>query len=284
MSTLANTENRVLMAQARESLKGKWGLGVGTTVVFMLVMIAVQFIPVAGGIISLLITGPMSIGLAIFALSLSRKQDAKLSQIFSGFRKLGVGLGAYLLQLIFIILWSLLLIIPGIIAAISYSMTYYIIADNDLIGPLESITKSKEMMRGNKWKFFCLGFRFFGWALLCILTLGIGCLWLFPYMIVSLAQFYDDLKESNGITVEPRSWQLILEQSTMKCPQCMKRSQREAKICRFCNFKFIPLPPIVPGLQPQDYDQQLRRLAKLKEDGIISAEEFDKKKYALLGL
>src|SRR3989442_6973402 len=112
MSTLANTENRVLMAQARESLKGKWGLGVGTTVVFMLVMIAVQFIPVAGGIISLLITGPMSIGLAIFSLSLSRKQNAQLSPIFSGFRKLGVGFGAYLLQLTFIIPWSFLLIIP----------------------------------------------------------------------------------------------------------------------------------------------------------------------------
>lgn len=55
---------------------------------------------------------------------------------------------------------------------------------------------------GNKWKLFCLGFRFFGWALLCILTLGIGFLWLFPYMIVSFAQFYDDLKENNGVTVE----------------------------------------------------------------------------------
>ncbi len=204
MSTLSSTENRVLMTQARESLKGKWGLGIGTTVVFMLVMIAILLIPYAGGIISILISGSMSIGLASFALSLSRKQDAKLSLIFSGFQKFGVGLGAYLLQRIFVVLWSLLLIIPGIIAALSYSMTYYIIAENDSIGPLEAITKSKEMMRGNKWKFFCLGFRFFGWALLCILTLGIGYLWLFPYMIVSFAQFYDDLKEKNGATVEPQ--------------------------------------------------------------------------------
>jgi uncharacterized membrane protein len=203
MSTLSSTENRVLMAQGRESLKGKWGLGIGTTVVFMLVMIAIQLIPVAGWIISILISGPMSIGLVSFALSLSRKQDAMLSQIFSGFQKFGVGLGTYLLLLIFVVLWSLLLIIPGIIAAISYSMTYYIIAENDSIGPLEAITKSKEMMRGNKWKFFCLGFRFVGWALLCILTIGIGFLWLFPYMIVSFAQFYDDLKENNGVTVKP---------------------------------------------------------------------------------
>ncbi len=195
MSTLSSTENRVLMAQARASLKGKWGLAIGTIVVYMLVIIAIQLIPGAGWIISLLISGSMSIGLASFALSLARKQDARLSQIFSGFQKFGVGLGAYLLQLIFVFLWSLLLIIPGIIAALSYSMTYYIIVENDSIGPLEAITKSKEMMRGNKWKFFCLGFRFLGWALLCILTLGIGYLWLFPYVIISCAQFYDDLKK-----------------------------------------------------------------------------------------
>jgi len=194
MNTLSTLENRVLMAQARDSLKGKWGLGIGTTVVFMLIMMVIQLIPIAGWIIGILISGAMSIGLAIFALSLSRKQNAKLSQIFDGFQKFGVGLGAYILQFIFVILWSILLIIPGIIAAFAYSMTYYIIAENDSIGPLEAISKSKEMMRGNKWKLFCLGFRFFGWGLLCILTLGIGFLWLFPYMIVSYAQFYDDLK------------------------------------------------------------------------------------------
>ena len=95
MSTLSRTENRVLMAQARESLKGKWALGIGTMVVFMLVIIAIQSIPVAGRIISLLIAGSMSIGLARFALSLSRKQDARLLQIFSGFQKFGLGLGDF---------------------------------------------------------------------------------------------------------------------------------------------------------------------------------------------
>ena len=194
MNTISTTENRVLMAQARDSLKGKWGLGIGTTVVFMSIMIAIRLIPIAGWIIGLLISGAMSLGLAIFALSLSRKQDAKLTQIFDGFQKFGVGLGAYILKFIFVILWSILLIVPGIIATFAYSMTYYIIAENESISPLEAISKSKEMMRGNKWKFFCLMFRFFGWGLLCILTLGIGFLWLFPYMFVSVAQFYDDLK------------------------------------------------------------------------------------------
>jgi len=201
MNTLSKTENRTLMTQARESLMGKWGLAIGTLVVYGLIMLCLNLIPIAGAVVSILIAGPMAIGLAIFALSISRKQDSKLSQIFNGFDKFGVGLGAYLLQMIFIILWLLLLIVPGIIAALSYSLTFYIIAENNSIGPLEAIKKSKEMMQGNKGKLFCLGCRFIGWALLCILTLGIGLLWLMPYAMVSFAKFYDDVKGQEAVIV-----------------------------------------------------------------------------------
>lgn len=182
------------MSGARKSLKGKWGLAIGAAVVYFLVVVGAEEIPKAGGIISLLIGGPMSVGMAIFSLSLSRRQDTRLSLIFEGFRRFGVALGAYILYIIFIFLWSLLLIVPGIIASLAYSQIFYIIAEDDSIGPLQAIKKSKEMMRGNKWKLFCLFFRFLGWGLLCVLTFGIGILWLFPYMTVSFARFYDDIK------------------------------------------------------------------------------------------
>jgi len=100
---------------------------------------------------------------------------------------------------LFILLWSLLLIIPGIIAALSYSMTFYILADDNSIGAMDAINKSKKMMYGYKWKYFCLGLRFLGWAILCILRLGIGFLWLSPYVHVSVTKFYEDIKE-NQIT------------------------------------------------------------------------------------
>jgi uncharacterized membrane protein len=197
------TENVVLMRMARESLKGKWGLAIGTFVVYILIIGAIQGItqlfPLAG-LISLIIAGPMAVGLAIFSINISRNQEARLEQIFQGFNNFGTSLGAYLLMLLFILLWTLLLIIPGIIAALSYSMTFYILAD-DNSGAMEAIDKSKKMMDGYKWKYFCLGLRFIGWALLCILTLGIGFLWLFPYMQVSMVKFYDDIKE-NQITSE----------------------------------------------------------------------------------
>jgi uncharacterized membrane protein len=179
------------MAQARESLKGLWGVAIGTTIVYF-ILSGCGYIPLIGPIVSLILTGPLLLGFTIFSLSVSRKQTPQFIQLFDGFKKFGTALGAYLLQAIFIFLWTLLLIIPGIIAAVSYAMTFYILAEND-IGPLQAIRKSKEMMRGNKWKLFCLGCRFIGWALLCILTLGIGFLWFTPYIMVSYAKFYDDL-------------------------------------------------------------------------------------------
>ena len=79
----------------------------------------------------------------------------------------------------FIPSWTNLLIIPGIIAAFRYAMAFFIIADDGKCGPLEALDRSKEMMKGNKWKFFCLYWRFFGWAVLCAL-IPIGWLWWRP--------------------------------------------------------------------------------------------------------
>jgi uncharacterized membrane protein len=188
------TENIILMQMARESLKGKWGLAIGGCVVFSLISIVLSFIPIFGSIGSLIITGPFTLGIIIFSLSISRNQEAKVGQIFDGFNYFGKSLGAYLLVVLFVLLWSLLLIIPGIIAAISYSMTFYILADNPSIKAMEAIDRSKKMMYGYKWKLVCLQFRFIGWMLLCFFTLGIGLLWLIPYMQISFAKFYDDIK------------------------------------------------------------------------------------------
>jgi uncharacterized membrane protein len=197
------TENVVLMKMARESLKGKWGLAIGTFVVYLLIIAAIGGIarvaPIVN-LITLIIGGPFALGISIFSLALSRNQEAKLEQIFKGFNNFGISLKTYLLMFIFILLWMLLLIIPGIIVAISYSMTFFIMADDNSIGGMEAINKSKKMMNGYKLKYFYLGLRFLGWALLCILTLGIGFLWLMPYMQVSMAKFYDDIKDNQVIT------------------------------------------------------------------------------------
>ena len=192
------TKNVELMKMARESLKDKWGIAIATFLIYALIIGIVQgsaetypFI----NLILLLISGPLSLGITKFTINISRNQEARIEQLFEGFSNFGTSTGAYLLTVLFTLLWTLLLIIPGIIAALSYSMTFYIIADDDSIGAMDAIDKSKKMMYGHKWKYFRLLLRIFGLSLLCILTLGIGFLWLLPYAQVSTAKFYEDIKE-----------------------------------------------------------------------------------------
>lgn len=89
--------------------------------------------------------------------------------------------------------WTLLLIIPGIIAGYRYSQAFYIMAENPGLGSGECIERSKAMMQGNKWKLFCLQLSFIGWFFLTLITLGIAGLWLSPYMAVAETFFYRDV-------------------------------------------------------------------------------------------
>ena len=191
-----NTDNLTLMRAARESLNGKWGLAIATFLIYILLTSVPGSIESRGSILTLIIGGPFALGAAIFSLSISRGKEARLEQIFQGFNRFSTSFVAYLLMVLYVLLWALLFIVPGIIAALSYSMTFYILADDPLINPQDALKKSKSMMDGYKLKLFYLCLRFFLLALLCILTLGIGFLWLIPYVHITTAKFYDDI---NGI-------------------------------------------------------------------------------------
>ena len=194
-----STVNMNLMRESRESLRGKWGIAILTFFIYTLLTTTPGSTRSHGtfftlsSILTLVLAGPLTLGAAIFSLSISRGKEGMLEQLFQGFNNFSTAFITYLLVLIYVLLWTLLLIIPGIIAALSYSMTFYILADNPLIKPQDAINKSKAMMNGYKLKLFYLCFRFFLLALLCILTLGIGFLWLIPYVHVTMAKFYDDI-------------------------------------------------------------------------------------------
>jgi uncharacterized membrane protein len=106
-------------------------------------------------------------------------------------------LGMFLVGL-FTGLWALLFIIPGIIKSYAYALTPYILVDNPELGPNQARLKSIEMMRGYKWKLFGLDLSFIGWILLCILSLGIGFIWIGPYIRTARAAFYYDLVENSS--------------------------------------------------------------------------------------
>jgi uncharacterized membrane protein len=197
--------NSAIMANARSQLKGKWGSAILVVFIYMLIGIIPGSIPKIGWIVNLIIGGPIGFGLCYYFLSFTREKNPVLEDLFKGFSIFGKTFIAYLLMAIFTLLWTLLLIVPGIIAAISYSMTFYVMADNNEMSGQDAITKSKQLMMGNKYRYFCLLCRFIGWFLLCILSLGIGLLWLIPYVMASNARFYETLIHPENNQVNPIS-------------------------------------------------------------------------------
>ena len=144
------------------------------------------------------IAGPLALGLAIYFLNFLKNEESNLNQLFEGFKNYGGVLVTYLLYSIYILLWTLLFIIPGIIAQMKYSQVWFIMAEDSEISGNDALMKSKKMMDGFKMQFFLLALSFFGWILLAMLTCGIGLLWVIPYMQTSYAKFYEALKEHHA--------------------------------------------------------------------------------------
>lgn len=129
--------------------------------------------------------------------------EPKVGTLFSYFTYWKTITGASLLRTLYVFLWSLLFVIPGIIASYDYAMVRYIHAENPLIPAREVLAQSKEMMRGNRMRLFCLQISFIGWAFLCVLTCGIGYLWLLPYQEAANAAFYRDISNPRPLFEEP---------------------------------------------------------------------------------
>ena len=184
--------NKEIRRAARYALKDNWTQAVLATLVFSLVECAAGSIPFAG----LLVVCPLTFGFSLCFLRLVRGEDSSemVGDQFSVFNKYGRYLGGSLLMTLYIILWCLLLIIPGIVKGYAYAMTPYVMNDRPDLDADDCIHESRMMMKGYKWKLFCLDLSFIGWAILCILTLGIGFLWLQPYVEASHAKFYEELK------------------------------------------------------------------------------------------
>ncbi len=173
------------------------------------------YVLVAGlvlGIVYMILGGIVSTGYARFNLNLVDRVEAKIDNLFEYFSEWKTMALAEILRSIYIFLWSLLFVIPGIIASYSYAMTPYILAENPGISANEAISKSKEMMDGNKWRLFCLRFSFIGWDILSTFTLGIGNLWLTPYKNAADAVFYREVSCTEIIREEVPSLEIVYEE------------------------------------------------------------------------
>jgi uncharacterized membrane protein len=122
-------------------------------------------------VLQLIVGGAVQLGYAHFNLNLVDGNDAAISDLFSQKDRLWDGFCMKFLQGLYIALWSLLLVIPGIVKTYSYAMTPYIMSEHPSLTANEAITESRRIMNGNKWRLFCLDFSFIGWELLCSVPL-----------------------------------------------------------------------------------------------------------------
>ncbi|GLX70318.1 DUF975 family protein [Paenibacillus glycanilyticus] len=192
-----NASYSELRARARDSLRGNWGKAVGGFVLSLLMGAVIGLInyllPFLGNLVSILVSGSISLGLISFYLGIARKENPPVSEVFSGFSLFIKAFCLYFMVGLFTFLWTLLLVIPGIIAALRYSQAYFILRDNPDIGIMAAIDESKQIMKGNKWRYFVLQLTFIGWAILAAIPCGLGFLWLAPYVSVTHAHFYDNV-------------------------------------------------------------------------------------------
>lgn len=142
------------------------------------------------GLVVFIIGGAIELGYAQFLLKQHDGQEATFNDLFSQFYRFGQGFAQQFLRGLYIFLWALLLVIPGIVKSFSYAMTPFIMTDHPELSASEAITRSKEMMNGHKWELFVLDLTFIGWAILCALTMNLGYLALNPYTNAAHAVFY----------------------------------------------------------------------------------------------
>ena len=187
-------KRKEIKAAARKQLgsgifKNNWLLAL------LVLVIGAALTYVAGifcGIGTILVAGPINYALAKMFLKQSRDNEKmKIGEIFDGFKDdYGGTLILDFLKGLFVVLWSLLLVVPGLIKSYSYAMATYIKADHPEYGWKQCITESRKMMNGNKWKLFIQDLSFIGWYIVGGICFGVGTLWVNAYYTAARSQFY----------------------------------------------------------------------------------------------
>lgn len=194
------SENKQLREKARGHLGGGifqnlWLMTLVVVLIYDAIIGAANYIVIGG----ILLSGLMEYGLCRVLVNNARGKEMNVAALFDGFKEnAGDALLLGLLKDIFIFLWALLLVIPGIIKYYSYSMSAFIQQDESNKKWRDCLDKSIQMMDGKKWKLFCLDLSFIGWYIVGFICLGIGILFVQPYHMQARAEFYEELKGTSA--------------------------------------------------------------------------------------
>lgn len=204
--------NQYYKNEAISALRGNWANALVATIILVALalffssneainsyyqrIVINPFIGYSLSFVSLFVLLPLAVGYSNSMRVLLETGDNRLAN-----NSFSLGFGNWLhvvwgmiLSTIYIFLWTLLLIIPGIIKSYSYALTPYILVEHPEMSANEAIEESMRLMDGHKFDLFYLQLSFIGWAILSILSLGLGFFWLIPYQMTAQAAFYRDIK------------------------------------------------------------------------------------------
>ncbi len=187
-----------LKLQAKQQIKGN--IGILFVIVLIIAVISVgiddilSLIPYGNIISTVIITPAFTLSIIRVYINLAQNIKPKAGDVFNGFDDFWSAFKVNFLVGLFSFLWSLLLVIPGIVKSYSYLFSTYILAENKNKPALECINESKAMTNGHKMDLFVLHLSFIGWILLIVVTLGIAAIWVTPYMQATFTNAYNMLK------------------------------------------------------------------------------------------
>ena len=228
----STTPLREITAAARTGLTGSWGKSMGIVIIYMLLITGVSSnVPLVSTLLMLIFAAPLVVGLHIYFLASVNRKPNPFRLLFDGFGRFGTSWCAYMLVLLIIFAWMIpfgliapalfffvhpdpaifpaytmtaLFAVVGLLAScfmiglqMRYYFVLYIVADDNTIRAREAVQRSAELMKGNYWRLVLLWLRFTGWQILAMLTLGIGFLWMIPYLSAATAAFYLDVKNNS---------------------------------------------------------------------------------------
>ena len=197
-----------LKANAKEQLRGKWAVAIGTVLVANILIdsdvmykVSEKFgligLSISCSLISLFLGGVISVGLCKFLLDMTTKrEEPRFETLFSQFNLYLKTLGLNILITLSVCIGTILFIVPGIIVGLMFSQSYYILSEDPSKSITQCIKESVDMMNGHKWDLFYLELTFIGWWLLTAITVGIAGLWVAPYVKVTETNFYLSIKNN----------------------------------------------------------------------------------------
>lgn len=192
---------------AKGNLTGNWSYLAGLTVIIIILSAIAGFIlgmiPIIGAILLIFISTPFNFSEMLITIKLYKSEEIRVGDVFSGFNFTLKAVGLYLWVVLWTWLWSLLLIIPGIIKSYSYSMSFFCLLNNPELTIREAMRESIRLTSGFKGDLFILDLSWLGWEILTIFTCGIGLLFLNPYIIQTKYITFRFLKEHSDGFVEP---------------------------------------------------------------------------------